>query len=135
MMPYSPIPPQILAAFHERTELPLSRLAKIMGRDIKTLQRHREAGLLPVHIKGTGLERRHYVCTLNDVVEFYKRTGEAGQFSASPIPPTSLTSKSKVIALTARPKPPMNMRLRSRKRSVLQLDGSSNKPSGQDADQ
>lgn len=41
--------------------------------DLKTLGRHREAGNLPVHIKGTGLERRHYVCTLTDVAEFYRK--------------------------------------------------------------
>ncbi len=68
------IPPAILAAFGVRAELSLRALAAAMGRDIRTLQRHREVGELPVHIKGIGKTRRHYVCTLADVAEFYRRT-------------------------------------------------------------
>lgn len=127
------VPAKVLELFKDRAELSLRELAQAIGRDMKTMNRHRLAGLLPVHIKGTGLERHHYVCTLHDVAEFYRRTGEAGQFSTSLIPPsTSLTFKSKAIAFTA--KPQMNVTLRRRrKRSVLKLDGSSSKPSGQDA--
>ncbi len=65
------LPQKILDAFTERSELSLKALARAMEPDIKTLQRHREAGELPVHIKGTGVTRRHYVCTLADVATFY----------------------------------------------------------------
>ena len=83
------IPNAVLAAFGDRSELPIRALAKAMGRDIKTLKKHRETGDLPVHIKGTGLVRRHYVCTLADVEEFYRRTGEACPSSGSKTRPTT----------------------------------------------
>lgn len=113
------IPKPVLAAFAQRAELPIRALASAMGRDIRTLQRHREAGELPVHIKGTGVTRRHYVCTLADVAEFYRRTGEACQYSGSKALPTSSSiSRSNVIAFTAQQKSGMNVRLRkSKKRS------------------
>jgi hypothetical protein len=132
---YALIPPKILGCFSDRSELTLRELAQAMGRSIKTLQKQRQAGLLPVHIKGAGLERRHYVCTLGDVAEFYKRTGEECQFSESKIPPTtSSISKSKAIDFTARQKSVMNVRPRkSRKRSALKLSDLSNKPSDLDA--
>jgi hypothetical protein len=61
MTPADLIPEPVLAAFGDRSELSIRALAAAMGRDIRTLQRHREAGELPVHIKGTGVTRRHYV--------------------------------------------------------------------------
>ncbi|BBB99356.1 hypothetical protein BE61_48010 [Bradyrhizobium elkanii USDA 61] len=135
MSPVDQIPPEVRAAFEGEPHLSMPRLAKAMHMDKETLARHREAGNLPVHIKGTGLERRHYVCTLSDIAEFYRRTGEACQFSASKtLHITSSTSRSKVIAFTARPKKPTNVRLRkSRKRSELKPPGSSKNPSAQDA--
>ena len=124
------IPDEVRDAFDGVPHLTMPQLAKAMRMDLKTLKGHREAQNLPVHIKGNGLERRHYVCTLNDVVEFYRRTGEACQSSESRIRPTiNSTSKSKVIAFTARPKAKMNVRLRkSRKRSGLKPPNSSPTP-------
>jgi hypothetical protein len=52
-------------------------LAKALRMDVKTLRAHRERQNLPAHNKGLGIKRQHYVCTLNDVAEFYRRTGEA----------------------------------------------------------
>ena len=85
-MPEAAIPACIVQAFGESSTLSLPALAPLLGMDLKTLRKHREAGNLPVHIKGTGVARRHYVCTLNDVVEFFRRTGEACQSSRSEIP-------------------------------------------------
>lgn len=117
------IPEVIRAAFGDRAEISLQALARAMGRDIKTLRRLRMSQQLPVHIKGTGLARRHYVCTLSDVAEFYRRTGEACQYFASEARPiTSSTSKSNIIDFTGRPKSEMNVKLRtSRKRSAPKL--------------
>jgi hypothetical protein len=70
------VPEEVRTAFDGNPHLTMPKLAKAMRMDLKTLGRHREAQNLPVHIKGTGLARRHYVCTLNDVAEFYRRTGE-----------------------------------------------------------
>ena len=131
------VPEEVRTAFDGNPHLTMPKLAKAMRMDLKTLGRHREAQNLPVHIKGTGLARRHYVCTLNDVAEFYRRTGEACQSSGSRSHPTiSSISKSKVIAFTARPKAKMNVRLRkSRKRSELKPPGSSPTPLRPDASQ
>lgn len=71
------LPDEVRDAFDGAPYLTMPRLAKTMRMDPKTLRAHREAQNLPVHIKGTGLQRRHFVCTLNDVAEFYRRTGEA----------------------------------------------------------
>src|SRR5229473_1452941 len=116
------VPDEVRVAFAGAPHLSMPQLAKAMRMDLKTLKGHREAQNLPVHIKGTGLERRRYVCTLSDVKEFYRRTtGEACQSSGSKTRPTSNSiSRSKVTASTARPKAKMNVRLRkSRKRSGL----------------
>jgi hypothetical protein len=64
------VPEEVRAAFDGNPHLTMPKVAKAMRMDLKTLGRHREMQNLPVHIKGTGLERRHYVCTLNDVAEF-----------------------------------------------------------------
>ena len=120
------IPPQVLAAFEGEPHLTMPALARVLRMDRKTLDGHRKAGILPVHIKGTGLERRHYVCTLADVAEFYRRTGAACQYSESENRPTSSsTSRSKVIAFTG-PRPArMNVRLVSSKRPGAQKQPSS----------
>lgn len=125
------IPAPVLAAFESAPHLSIPQLAKVARMDKKTLARHRKAGNLPVHIKGTGLERRHYVCTLNDVAEFYRRTGEACQSSGSETRPISnTTSVSKVIAFTARPARPMNVRLAGSKGTGKRKpSNSSSKPS------
>lgn len=68
------VPPHVLAAFEGHAHLTMPTLAKVLEMDRKTLDGHRKAYNLPVHIKGTGLERRHYVCTLADVAEFYRKT-------------------------------------------------------------
>lgn len=130
------VPEAVSAAFDGQPHLSMPKLARAMGMDRETLARHRENGDLPVHIKGTGLERRHYVCTLSDVAEFYRRTGEACQSLGSKIhPTTSSISRSKVIAFTARPSAKMNVTLRKlRKRSALKLLGSSTTPSQQAGD-
>lgn len=127
------VPAQVLEAFAVKAELSLPELSRLLGRDKKTLSSEREAGLLPVHIKGRGVERRHYVCTLADITEYYRRTGEACQSSASRIHlTTNSTSRSKVIAFSARPNAKMNVMLRkSRKRSALKLPDLSVKPSTQ----
>lgn len=129
MNPIDQIPPEVRAAFDGEPHLSMPRLAKAMRMDKETLARHREAGNLPVHIKGTGLERRHYVCTLSDIAEFYRRTGEACQFSASKtLPTTSSISRSKVTAFTGQPKTRMSvMQRKPRKGNVLKLSGSSQK--------
>jgi hypothetical protein len=76
--PPSPsLPDEVRAAFNGAPHMTMPQLAKAMRMDPKTLRAHREAQNLPVHIKGTGLQRRHFVCTMNDVAEFYRRTGEA----------------------------------------------------------
>lgn len=128
------LPEAILQAFEGVPHLSMPALAKAAKMDPKTLAKHREAGNLPVHIKGTGLERRHYVCTLNDVAEFYRRTGEECQSSRSETRPiTSSISRSKAIDFTARQKPRTNVMLRkSRKRSALNPSGSSKNPSERD---
>lgn len=111
------LPAHIEAAFQDRAEIPLLDLARLIPRDMKTLNKHRERGELPVHIKGTGLVRRHYVCTLSDVEEFYRRTGDACQSSRSETRPiTSSISKSRVYAFPAQRKSGMNVTLRSSKR-------------------
>lgn len=112
MQPEEAIPPHVLAAFEGEPHLTMPALAKVLKMDRKTLDRHREAQNLPVHIKGTGLERRHYVCTLADVAEFYRRTGAACQYSASKTRLiTSTTSRSNVIGFTVPPSARMNVRL------------------------
>jgi hypothetical protein len=121
------VPDEVRAAFAGAPHLTMPQLAKAMRVDPKTLKGHREAQNLPVHFKGTGIERRHYVCTMSDVEEFYRRTtGEACQSSGSKTRPTSnLISRSKVTASTARPKAKMNVRLRkSKRRSELKPQGS-----------
>ena len=75
--PPTSLPDEVRAAFDGAPYLTMPRLAKALRMDPKTLRSHREAQNLPVHIKGTGLQRRHYVCTQSDVAEFYRRTGEA----------------------------------------------------------
>lgn len=70
----SAVPPQVLAAFEGEPHLTMPALARVLKMDRKTLDGHRKAENLPVHIKGTGLARRHYVCTLADVAEFYRKT-------------------------------------------------------------
>ena len=68
------VPDEVRAAFAGRPAIGMPQLAQALRIDIKTLIRHRDAGDLPVHIKGTGLVRRRYVCTIDDIVEFYRRT-------------------------------------------------------------
>ena len=128
------VPEHVLAAFESEPHLSMPKLAKVMKIDRATLGKHREAGNLPVHIKGTGLERRHYVCTLGDVAEFYRRTGEACQSSESKTRPiTSSISRSKVIGFTVRPKNGMNVKLRkSRPRSAPKPSASLTTPSQPD---
>jgi hypothetical protein len=132
------IPDDVQDAFDGVPYLTMPQLAKALRMDLKTLNRHREAGNLPVHIKGTGAQRRHYVCTMNDVAEFYRRTGEAScQSSGSRIvPTTSSTFKLKAIAASGPRLVRMNVKpARSRKRSALKLIGSSKKPPGLDGNQ
>jgi hypothetical protein len=61
---FDSVPDEVRTAFDGTPHLTMPKLAKAMRMDLKTLGQHREAQNLPVHIKGTGLERRHYVCTL-----------------------------------------------------------------------
>ena len=118
------IPEEVRAAFAGSPHLTMPALAKALRMDLKTLTRHREAQNLPVHIKGTGLERRHYVCTLADVVEFYRRTGVACQSFGSEVRPISNSiSRSRVIAFTG-PRPlRMNVRLVSSKTAAKPKPG------------
>ena len=74
---YRHVPAEVLKAFDGTPYLTLPALARAMRMDPKTVRRHREAQNLPAHNKGLGIKRQHYVCTLNDVAEFYRRTGEA----------------------------------------------------------
>jgi hypothetical protein len=132
------IPQPVLDAFAGRAELPLRDLARAMGRDIKTLTRQRKAGNLPVHIKGVGVERRHYVCTLKDVAEFYQRTGESACQSSESGTHSSINSTFKLKAndFTAQRAARMNVRPRkSRGRSVLKLSDYSMNPRGPDGGQ
>lgn len=117
------VPSRVLDAFADQSVLPLARLAPAMGMDIKTLRKHVEAQNLPVHIKGTGVVRRHYVCTLDDVAEFYRRTGEACQSSRSEIrPTTSSISRSKVCVFPGPRNAGMNVTLRTSKRRGARLE-------------
>ncbi|MGX9392517.1 hypothetical protein ACWX0K_20580 [Nitrobacteraceae bacterium UC4446_H13] len=129
------IPERVLQAFDGQATIALPRLASVIPMDLKTLRKHRELGNLPVHIKGTGVARRHYVCTLNDVEEFFRRTGEACPSSRSEIPHiTSSTSKSRVYAFPAQRNAGMNVTQRkSRKRGGPKPTGSLQITSGQDA--
>src|SRR5229473_731181 len=52
------VPGEVRAAFAGAPHLSMPQLAKAMRMDLKTLKGHREAQNLPVHIKGTGIERR-----------------------------------------------------------------------------
>jgi len=114
------LPPAVIKAFQGAPSLALPDLAPAMGYSVKTLRKHRELGNLPVHIKGTGVARRHYVCTLADVAEFYRRTGESCQSSRSEIPRTiNSTSKSKVLDFPGPRNAGMNVtRRKSRGRAV-----------------
>lgn len=69
---FADLPASIVDAFHGRATLTFPEVAAVLEIDIKTLRGHRHAGNLPVHIKGTGLTRRHYVCTLHDVATFLR---------------------------------------------------------------
>jgi hypothetical protein len=122
------VPDHVRAAFAGAPYLTLPKLAKAMRMDRKTLNGHRESQTLPVHIKGTGKERQHYVVTLGDVEEFYRRTGEAScQSSRSRTRPSiNSTSRSKVIDFTGRQSAKMNVKPRkSKRRSGLKLSVSS----------
>lgn len=129
------LPDRVLRAFEGQATIALPHLAPLIPMDLKTLRKHRELGNLPVHIKGTGLARRHYVCTLNDVEEFFRRTGEACPSSRSEIPrTTNSTSKSRVYDFPAQRNAGMNVTQRkSRKRAGSKLIGSLPTTSGQDA--
>lgn len=119
------VPVSVVNAFADRAALPLPELAKVVGMDVKTLRKHIAAERLPVHIKGTGLVRRHYVCTLDDVTEFYRRTGDACQSLGSEIPRSiNSTSKSKVYAFPALRSAGMNVTRRiSRARNAKKPRG------------
>lgn len=121
------VPDRVLRAFEEQATIALPRLAPLIPMDLKTLRKHREAGNLPVHIKGVGVARRHYVCTLSDVEEFFRRTGEACQSLGSKTPPIiNSTSKSKVYDFPGPRSAGMNVTLRrTRKRAAPKPNGSS----------
>lgn len=112
------IPQKVLDAFTGRATLSLLELARAAEIDKTTLGRHREAGTLPVHVKGCGLVRRHYVCTLADVAAFYRNIASRAEpcRSASRTPLTTTTTfRSAVIGFPARPSAGMNVTLRSGK--------------------
>lgn len=111
------LPDRVVEAFAGQSTVTLPVLAASIPMDIKTLRKHREAGDLPVHIKGVGVARRHYVCTLADVQEFFRRTGEECQSSRSEIPRTiSSTSRSRVFDFPGPRSAGMNVTLRSSKK-------------------
>lgn len=124
------VPAKVAEAFAGRSTLPFQKLARAMEMDVKTLAKHRELGNLPVHIKGVGVARRHYVCTLADVAEFYRRTGEACQSSRSENPRSiNLTSRSKVFAFPVQLSAGMSVTRRTtRKRAAQKPNGSLRKP-------
>src|SRR5262245_19377179 len=68
------LPQMVLDAFEGRATLTVPELCRAMEMDAKTLRKHIAAETLPVHVKGTGVARRHYVCTLPDVAAFYEAT-------------------------------------------------------------
>ena len=105
MDPTLELPSQVQEAFTNKPYLAMPALAKVTKIDLKTLRKHREVGNLPVHIKGTGSERRHYVCTLKDVIEFYRRT--------------SISSLSTAVTMTKQNSPTkVRPRLRRRLRKI-----------------
>ena len=121
------VPPIVVEAFASRATISLSSLAKLVGADVKTLNRAADCGILPVHIKGTGLVRRHKVCTISDVAAYFRNTGAKCPSSASPNHPTiNSTSKSKVIVFPGQQSAGMNVTRRSlRKRAGPKPKGSS----------
>ncbi len=120
------IPSKVAEAFAGHATLPFQTLARAMEMDVKTLSKHRELGNLPVHIKGVGIARRHYVCTLADVAEFYRRTGEACQSSRSENPRSiNLTSRSKVYAFPVQPSAGMNVTRRITRKPVARKPNAS----------
>ncbi|NEV77917.1 hypothetical protein DYI24_12805 [Rhodopseudomonas sp. BR0C11] len=127
------LPPKVLEAFACRASLGLAELAEATEISLETLRKHRAEGTLPVHVKGFGVVRRHYVCTLPDVAEFYRNIAASSAQpcrSGSRTPLTGNTiSRSAVIAFPARPSAGMNVTLRTRKRRpALKPSGLSTNP-------
>lgn len=58
------------AAFTGRATIGAPLAARLLGMDIKTLQRHVAAGHLVGRLKGFGCKRRHLVFTRGDVTRF-----------------------------------------------------------------
>lgn len=113
------LPSEVVEAFAGKPTMPVGKLATVLGMDVKTIRKHIANDILPVHIKGTGLVRRHYVCTLADVAEFFRRTGEPCQSSRSETPRSiNLTSRSKVYAFPAQRSAGMNVTLRTTRKPV-----------------
>lgn len=95
------IPAKVLAAFAERSTLSMPELAAVVEMDLKTLAKHRVAGNLPVRLKGFGIQRKHYLCTLEDVATFYTNLTRAAQ----PAPALETGRRMRVNCRPAKRKP------------------------------